>query len=157
MLSAPTFTLCALGVRDAYLTGLKSRSCQQLPGVVLASLCGPFEIAIVLTLSIGVDIVAMRQLRCQCLRVLSRCSSPIATETPPDSTQGVVATRCSICTCSGFLATPRFTSSSCRYGSQHPRQGFDSSLIPMPVFSPPHGLPVFPKSVWATTSNALGN
>ena len=33
-------TLCALGVRDAYLTGLKSRSCQQLPGVVLASLCG---------------------------------------------------------------------------------------------------------------------
>ena len=37
----------------------------------------------------------------------SRCSSPIATETPPDSTQGVVATRCSICTCSGFLATPR--------------------------------------------------
>jgi len=33
-------SVCALGVRDAYLTGLKSRSCQQLPGVVLASLCG---------------------------------------------------------------------------------------------------------------------
>ena len=30
----------ALGVRDAYLTGLKSRSCQQLPGVLLCSVFG---------------------------------------------------------------------------------------------------------------------
>ena len=40
MLSIQIFTLCALGVRDAYLTGLKSRSCQHLdalPGAGMAT------------------------------------------------------------------------------------------------------------------------
>ena len=71
--------MCALGVRDAYLTGLKSRSCQQLPGVVLASLCGAYPLtlpselngigqvfttwvlaACVGLIHIGVEIAAMR-------------------------------------------------------------------------------------------------